>query len=116
MAHCYPLRHILKPLAPPLRGERKNGEHQNGERKNETPIFVPKLLLSPNFFLDMSGCVAKMSISALREFNADMFIFIIPNLHLSHSDGKANREPRLDPLLRQAICPPAAFGGVEYAG
>jgi hypothetical protein len=32
-------------------------------------------LLSPNFFLDTPGCVAKIIIPALQDFNAGMIIF-----------------------------------------
>jgi len=46
-------------------------------------------LLSPNYFLDKDGQVAKMSIPALREFNAGMLIFRWANGLRLRVDGTA---------------------------
>jgi len=42
------------------------------------PNETAELLLSPNFFLDTSSRIAKMSISALKSGNADMLILCHP--------------------------------------
>ena len=50
-----------------------------------------QFLVSPDFFLDTCGCVAKISTSALLDFNADVLILRAPNLQLSFFDGNASR-------------------------
>jgi len=48
-------------------------------------------ILSPNFFLDTPGWIAKMNTWALPNFNAHVFFLLSPNLRLSHSDRDTNR-------------------------
>ena len=55
------------------------------------PLMIGAILaslLSPNFFLDTPGCVAKISTSALQDFNADVVVFGSPNSLLKNSPGE----------------------------
>jgi hypothetical protein len=46
-----------------------------GDPVNSFKLICGQFLLSSDFYLDMSGRVAKMNPSALRGFNADGFFF-----------------------------------------
>ena len=46
-----------------------------GQRIARLTFPVPSVTDALPFFLDTPGCVAKMSISALQDSNADMLIF-----------------------------------------
>ena len=102
--HGYQLNDLLKAPAPP-------------PSIYQRPECSGQFLLSPDFFLDTSGCVAKMSISALSGLNADMLISKSPNLRVSHSDGVAVCVPAGQFAIRQfAIRLPSLLASRIFEG
>jgi hypothetical protein len=67
-------------------------------------------LLSPDFFLDTTGRVAKMNAPALQDFNAGAFAFRSPNLRLSQTPIEKTivRRVKERRVKARGLPPPAA--------